>query len=341
MAQPVAPGELGSWRGENVRLSQVIDALGGLRRGGQRTATRASVTNLVLVAADDDEVERACDAVHRLGRRHPGRNIVVLPRPGARPDGIDASVLLHGSVAEGRPVWSEDIRLQVRGAPAEHLASLVEPLTLPDLPVVVWFVRGVPEPGDALVRAADSVVVDSGTLGADALAAGVAALARLARRRVALDLCWARLLPLRQLLAAQFDAPAVAPYASRVHRAEVGGPPAARLLLAGWLVARLGLAPPALSFSDAPSPAVRLAAGAAGDAAEVSVEEVGAAAGAVVRATARLAGAPAREDRVALPEDPLAWSLGEALTRRGRDRVYGQALHAAVDLVEPATDWRA
>ncbi|HVM02151.1 MAG TPA: glucose-6-phosphate dehydrogenase assembly protein OpcA, partial [Acidimicrobiales bacterium] len=211
MAQPLAPGELGSWRGENVRLSQVIDALGELRRGGQRTATRASVTNLVLVAADDDEVERACNAVHRLGRRHPGRNIVVLPRPGARPDGVDASVLLHGSVAEGRPVWSEDIRLQVRGAPAEHLASLVEPLTLPDLPVAVWFVRGVPEPGDALVRAADSVVV---------------------------DLCWARLLPLRQLLAAQFDAPAVAPYARRVHRAEVGGPPAARLLLAGWLVAR-------------------------------------------------------------------------------------------------------
>ncbi|HVM02859.1 MAG TPA: hypothetical protein VM263_09340, partial [Acidimicrobiales bacterium] len=70
--------------------------------------------------------------------------------------------------------------------------------------------------------------------------------------------------------------------------------------------------------------------------AEVAVEEVGAAAGGAVRADARLAGAPARQDRLALPEDPLAWSLGEALTRRGRDRVYGQALHAAVDLVAPA-----
>jgi hypothetical protein len=29
-----------------------------------------------------------------------------------------------------------------------------------------------------------------------------------------------------------------------------------------------------------------------------------------------------------LPDDSLPWSVGEALTRLGRDRVYEQALHA-------------
>ena len=332
MAQPVAPGELGSWRGENVRLGAVVDALGELRRGGERTATRASVTNLVVVAADEGEVERACDAVHRLGRRHPGRNIVLLPRPRATPDGIDASVLLHGSVAEGRPVWSEDIRLDVRGAPAAHLESLVEPLTLPDLPVAVWFVSGVPDPDGPLVRSADAVLVDSERPGAAAgdPRTGLAALSRLARRRVVLDLCWTRLRPWRQLLAAQFEVPAARPFASRVREIAVAGPEASRLLLGGWLAARLAVPASAVTFADGPSPAVRLVAGDGGATAEISVAEAPGGAGPVVRSTARVGGTALREDRLSQPDDPLAWSLGDALTRLGRDRVYGQALQAAL-----------
>lgn len=331
MAEPVAPTELGSWRGENVRLGQVIDALSELRRGGQRTATRACVTNLVVVAGAEEDVERACDAVHHLGRRHPGRNIVVLPRPGADPAGLDASVLLHGSVAEGRPVWSEDVRLDVRGAPARHLDSLVGPLTLPDLPVAVWYVRSVPQPGDLLLRAAGTVLVDADCLGSDGdVRTGVAALARLTRRHVVVDLCWERLRPWRQLLAAQFDVPRLRPYATQVREIAVAGPVGARLLLSGWLTSRLGLPASAVTLTDAASPAVRLVAGDGEQAAIVSVAEVAGTAGASVRSWATVAGRAGREDRLSQPDDPLAWSLGEALIRLRRDRVYGQALQAAL-----------
>lgn len=329
MAEPVADRELGSWRGEGVRLGEVIDALSELRRGSQRTATRASVTNLVIVAADDGQVERACDAVHHLGRRHPGRNIVVLPRPHAEPGGVDASVLLHGSVAEGHPVWSEDVRLEVRGTPATRLDSLIEPLTLPDLPVAVWFVHGVPDPDTPLLRAADAVLVDAGCLGdlgGDGRRAGLANLARLSRRRVVLDLCWLGLRPWRQLLATQFDLPELRPLATQVREIAVEGPVGARLLLAGWLAARLGVPAPAVTLGDAPALSARLVAGDA----VVSVAEMMGAAGAVVRAAVTVGGTGRREDRLSLPDDPLAWSLGEALTRLRRDRVYGQALQSAL-----------
>ncbi len=326
MAQPVAADELGRWRGENVRLGEVIDALAGLRRAEQRTATRTCVTNLVLVAADQGDVAVGCDAVHRLGRRHPGRNIVLLPRPGTEPAGIDADVLLHGSVSEGRPVWSEDVRLEVRGAAADHLDSLVEPLTLPDLPVAVWFVRGLPRPDDPLVGAATTVLVDSEGLDTDALSA----LARLVRRHVVFDLCWARLRPWRQLLAAQFEARAARPFVGGVHGIVVEGPASPRLLLGGWLSARLGVEPSAVTLRDGDAVKIRLEATAGEATATFAVTEVAGAGGPVVRATANVDGADLREDRLSGPDDPLAWSLGEALTRLGRDRVYGQALQAAL-----------
>lgn len=328
MAQPVVPGDLGAWRGEGVRLGQVLDALAELRRCEQGGATRASVTNLVVVARDEEEVDRACDAVHRLGRRHPGRNIGVLPLPDALPPGIDAGVRLHGAVVEGHQVWSEDVRLVVRGAAAAHLESLVDPLTLPDLPVAVWFVSGLPDPHDPLVRAANTVIVDSDTLDHHS---SVAAMAHLAGRRVVHDLCWTRLRPWRQLLAGLFEVPAARQFVRGVRSIEVEGPPWPCRLLGGWAASRLGLPASVVTGRAAGTPAVRLVAEHAGVVARFAAEQAeGKGGAAVVRATSTLTGRGVREDRLSLPEDPVAWALGEVLTRTGPDRTHGQALQVAV-----------
>lgn len=333
MAQPVAHSDLDSWRGEDVRLGQVLDALADLRHRQQGGATRASVTNLVVVARDEVEVEQACAAVHRLGRRHPGRNIVLLASPGAGPSGIDAEVLLHGSVAEGHPVWSEDVRLVVRGRLAGHLESLIEPLTLPDLPVAVWFVSGVPDPHDPLVLAATTVVVDGDTLAEDP---SVAAMARLAARRVVLDLCWERLRPWRHLLAGAFEIPAARPFLAGVKRVEVEGPQWPSALLGGWAASRLGLPAAAIGRTPADTPSIRLVTEHGGQVATFVAEQAEGAGGApIVRLVSSLASPGARQDRLSLPEDPVAWALGEVLARSGRDRVQGQALQAAVTLAGP------
>lgn len=323
--------ELGSWRGEGVRLGQVLDALSDLRCSGTRTATRTSVTNLVLVASTGADVTLGCDAVHRMGRRHPGRNIVLLARPGAGPPGIDAEVVLHGSVAGDLVMWSEDVRLDVRGPAATRLDSLVEPLTLADVPVTVWFVSGLPEPDDPLLEGADTVLVDT-----EAMAGGaVAAMVRLLRRRVVFDLCWTRLRPWRRLLAGLFEVPALRPYLDDVRSVEARGADSPALLLAGWVTSRLGLDPSAVRVVAAPSPGLRLVAGAGGASAAFTVEaaDPGPGGGAAVRARAELAGGATREDRVSLPDDPLAWSLAEALAHPGRDRTHVQALQGLVGFV--------
>lgn len=328
MAQPVAEGEIGSWRGEGVHLGQVLDALADLRHRQQRTATRASVTNLVLVAGGDAEAARACDAVHRLGRRHPGRNIALVSMPDAQPSGIDAEVALHGSVLEGHPVWSEDVRLVVRGAPTAHLESLIEPLTLPDLAVAVWFVSGLPGPHDPLVGAATIVVVDGDTFGDGT---SVAAMAGLAARRVVFDLCWERLRPWRQLLAGMFEVPGARPFLGGVQRVEVQGPAWPSVLLAGWAVSRLALPASAVRRTPATTPSIRLVAEHDGQEATFTAEQGEADGGApIVRAVSGLAAPGAREDRLTLAEDPVAWALGQVLTRTGRDRTQSQALQAAV-----------
>jgi glucose-6-phosphate dehydrogenase assembly protein OpcA len=327
LAHAVTTVELGSWRGEGVRLGQVLDALSELRRNGQRTATRASVTNLVVVVADEDEVERSCAAVHRLGRRHPGRNIVLLPRPDDGPARIDAEVLLHGSGEPGPAVWSEDVRLTVRGAPATRLGSLVQPLTLADVPVVVWFASSLPDPHDPLLDGADTVLVD--TAGHEG--GGMAAMAGLLRQRVVTDLCWIQLRPWRELLAALFEVPGGRPFLSGGREVHAGGGEGARLLLAGWVSSRLGLTPDTVQLEEGGPPRLRLVAehdGATG-VFTVELDQSGSGAG-VVRARAEVDGALLRHDRLPLPDDPLAWSLGQALTQPGRDRTHVQAVQGAL-----------
>lgn len=326
MAQPVDPAgpvELGAWRAEGVGVGEVLAALADLRRGEQRTATRTSVTNLVVVATGAADADRAWRTLHPAGGRHPGRTVVIVARPGAAP-GLDAEVGLHGAVAEGRAVWSEDVRLDVGGEAAAHLDSLVEPLTLPDLPVVVWFASGPPSPAEALLAVADAVVVDSGPGHPGTLAA----VAALDRRCVVHDLAWAALLPWRQLVAAQFEAADFRPFLAGVEGVAITGTGSAPLLLGGWLASRLGLACAAVEVAPGPGPALRIRARAGGARAGFAVDP--APGGSALEATASVDGRPPRVDRVSLPGDLAAWSLTRALTRTARDRAQGQALRAAL-----------
>jgi hypothetical protein len=50
----------------------------------------------------------------------------------------------------------------------------------------------------------------------------------------------------------------------------------------------------------------------------------------LVRASATVGGGLSRAELLPLPDDSLVWSLAEALTHLGRDRVWQQALAAGV-----------
>ncbi|MEO6121260.1 MAG: glucose-6-phosphate dehydrogenase assembly protein OpcA [Acidimicrobiales bacterium] len=332
MAQPLSAGaaasvstDLGSWRGEGVGMGQVVEALNDLRRSAQHAATRTSVVSLIVVAPDDALANRAAEAVRALAGCHPGRTVVVVCRPGDEPR-LDAEVALHADEAQGHQVWSEDVRLWVRGPLGRHLDSLVEPLTLPDLPVVVWFTGSPPGPSEPLLGPADAVVVDT----KEPAPAHLAAVAALDHRHTVLDLAWIRLTPWRTLLAGMFEMAALRPFLAGVHRAEVSGKPGARLLLGGWLVSRLGLPVDAVALAPGRHAAITLHAEHEGRRAEVRVGRTEGER--AVWARGDIDGRPDAEDRLALADDSMAWSLAEALTHLRRDRAHAQALQAALAL---------
>ena len=325
-----APGTvtLGAWRGREVRMAAVLDALDELRRGGLRTATRTTVVNLVVVAADRAEARAALEATRLFGSHHPARTLVLVPRPDDERGGFDADVGLSAGEAEGHSVWFEEVVLVVRGRAASHLDSLIEPLTLADLPTALWWTSGLPSASSRLAAEADVVVVDSRA--AAEAGTSLAPLVDLSRRHTTIDLSWIRLLPRRQLFAGLFDRPSLRPFLRDVRSARVVGAPGPRQLLAGWLVDRLGLSRDALSLADAPHAGIRLEASAGGRHGRFELERRDGEL--VVRARAFVDDEPPHEEAVALPEASLSWSLAQALMRLDRDPLWERALQVAIGL---------
>jgi glucose-6-phosphate dehydrogenase assembly protein OpcA len=223
-------------------------------------------------------------------------------------------------------LWFEDVTLRVRGRVIAHLDSLIEPLTLPDLPMVVWFVDGLPRPGDSLLSASDVLLVDARDFGdVDCFAQ----LLELVPHVPIVDLSWVRLRPWREMLTGLFDGPAFKPFAQLVRHAEVAGKTGPRHLLGGWLLDRLALAPGELHLEADDHVLMRLrAVGPDGRAATFEVGRTGDER--VVRAHAEVEGGPSSTAIVRLPEATPAWGLAAALSALHADPIYERALGRAL-----------
>jgi glucose-6-phosphate dehydrogenase assembly protein OpcA len=317
---------LDHWEGTDVKLGVVLQALEGLRRRYAHTASRTSVMTLVVVAGDEEEAMRASRAMGALGAHHPARMVVLRLFPDALESGVDARLAVYSSAGGGYPVTFEEIALTVRSAGCQHLDSIIEPFTLSDLPVVVWYPGALPDASDCLLPVADAVVVDSREAGA----AAFPRLLELARRQVLVDLSWERLVPWRELLSGLFDGAVYRPFVFGVSSIEVAGKPGPRAVLAGWLISRLGTDPAHVELASARHVSVRLQA-VDGDR-HGTFEAVRAEGERVVRAGAVIDGGPGHRELLPLPDDSLAWSLGRALTHLRRDGVWEGAIWAAVEL---------
>jgi glucose-6-phosphate dehydrogenase assembly protein OpcA len=321
-----APGELGTWEGRGVRMSEVLSALDELRRNADHTATRTTVLTLIVSVESRQAADDAFDVLRFLGA-HPARVLGVISEPEASAElGLDATVrLLEASVDEHR-VWYEDLCLTVRGPACGHLDSLVEPITLADLPVAVWFPSQLPARDDPLLSVADVLVVDAKEAGRQP----GKELQGFFGLRPVIDLAWIRLSPWRELLARLFDGPVYQPFVSGVHSAEVRGKPGPRRLLAGWLASRLNLPPTAIHMEDDLHASIRLEAHHAGHTGRFWVTRT--AGTRVVEAGAEIDDGPSHHEMVTLPDDTLPWSLSRALIRLRHDRVYEAAVKAAATL---------
>jgi glucose-6-phosphate dehydrogenase assembly protein OpcA len=238
-------------------------------------------------------MEAAEDVLAGLAERHPSRTIVLVPDPDAD-DALEARVSVN-CFASGhdRLICTETIRVRLCGERANWPASIVEPLLLPDLPVFLRW-RGLPpfgeEPFEELVDVVDRLIVDSTEW--PGLPTPYARFAEIFDRVVVSDIAWARTSRWRPQLASLW------PGIGGVKRIKVTGTESQAHLLAGWLRARLGHA---VELEHDPSDRL------------VGVEVDG-------------------EPAPFPPGDPPqpADLLSDELDRFSRDRIYEEAVHAAV-----------
>ena len=220
-------------------------------------ATRTSVLNLVVYAEGDEAAARAADTVAQLAGSHPSRAIIVAAYPRHDTASLDTTLSAHCHIASSGhgKFCCEQVTIEATGEAVEHVAGVVAPLLLPDLPTVLWW-QGVPpldsRPFQRLVEIADRLIVDVEQFGY-----GQAALLQVQKVRQALgahcalaDLAWTRLRPWRELIASLFDPPSIRPFVRHLEslRIEYVAPskdplpveaeqrtPPAILLLVAWI----------------------------------------------------------------------------------------------------------
>lgn len=227
---------------------------------GRHVAARTSVMNLVIIARTPEVAERCAAIVSRLTGRHPSRTLAVLSADPDGPSWIDARVQAFCVLPrEDAPeTCAELIFLTAGGEAGRHLAALVTPLLIHDLPVTLWW-PGEPSlasrPAQDLLAAADRLVVDGSAWSGDGLdrIRDLAALYDRFPRLSIRDFALVRQSRWREAIAAVFDMPEFLPYLTYLRRVsvtygthdETGAPGSTNVIKplyhVAWLASRLDL----------------------------------------------------------------------------------------------------
>jgi len=266
---PAAPGQpMLRWQSRAKSIDGIAAELGriwsaisltaeGPDGDERRVAARSSVMNLVVIAGRGEIGERVAAIVEGLTGRHPSRTLIVNPADPDGPAWLDAQIQAHCVLpSDSAPeTCSEMVYLTCGGESGQHLAGVVAPLLIHDLPVTVWW------PGEPhfesrsareLLPMADRVLVDGSGWSGDGLA-GLVAMAELPARfdlQIA-DFALLRQARWREAIASTFDRPTLLPYLGHLDRIDVhyaaqdGAPGMANVVRpmyhVAWLASRLGM----------------------------------------------------------------------------------------------------
>jgi len=212
-------------------VAEIEHELARLRSDSMALRTSA-MTHIAWAPPEWQQASR--ETLAGLAERHPSRTLLLFPREDGR-DGLDADVSLECFTLPelDRMVCTEVIEVRLHGDRAQVAASVVLPLTLPDLPVFLRW-RGQPTFGETsfeqLVDVVDRLVVDSSEW-PDA-PGRYAELAQYFDRVAVSDIVWTRTLRWRRAIAQLWPL--------EPDELEVVGPATEAALLAGWLRSRLG-----------------------------------------------------------------------------------------------------
>lgn len=329
------------------------------------SSIRLRVLNFVAFAREPTGVERFREVMGALPQRYPCRGILAVAAPGQEQLNASISAGFWRSASGARHVCSEEVRLVGSADQEPELASAVLALLVPELPVAIWLMDA-PDLGGRMSReileTADRVFFDTA---GQADAADVFDHILRAGREFELELCdlaWGRIATWRELVAQFFDGHDGMRELSQIQSIEVdGGSPrlsSEALLLAGWLVSRLGLSLAYLAPSGGRIEAtlydgtrgvtLRVARGPDGGAAplrEVRIRTAGALLSvgihpesAHMHVREERHGAPSHRTVASVPGDDAS-AIAAALDDRADPAIYAEALGSALALLAvPASD---
>ena len=237
-----------------------LPAMTAQAEGDERhIAARTSVMNLVVVARRPEIGEHCAAIISQLTGRHPSRTLICSPTDPDGPGWLDARITAYCMLArEGATeTCAETIYVTAGGDTGRHIAAIVEPLLVHDLPVTVWWPGETPlgsrQAGD-LLEDAQRLVIDGSAWTGDGLER-LREVARLvdAGQVSVFDFALVRQSRWREAIASAFDLPSFLPYLRSLRRIEVtygshdepGRPGTTNMVKplyhAAWLASRLGM----------------------------------------------------------------------------------------------------
>jgi len=226
---------------------------------GNHVVARTSVLNLVVLAVDEGTAERCAATIASAASRHASRSLILSAADPDGEPGLEASVeALSLTTAAGRiETGAETIYIRACGETGRHLASIIVPLLVHDLPVALWWPNDPPfdsHRAERLLPLADRLIVDGSAWSGNGLDT-MAKLATVAEglNLVAIDWALLRQSRWREAAASVYDLPDLRPYLGAVRRIDVAyatddpGDPAGDtnvvrpLYHVAWLASRLGM----------------------------------------------------------------------------------------------------
>ncbi len=227
--------------------------------GGHHVAARTSVLNLVVMAGDADTADACALTIAATAGRHASRSLVLTEVDPEGPSGLDARIeaLALTTSAGKAETGAEMIYVTAHGETGSHLASIIVPLLVHDLPVALWWPADPPfetHRAERLLPLADRLIVDGSAWSGCGLGM-LGQLAAVAEQRNLVVMDWALLRQSRwrEALASVYDLPDLRPHLGAVRRIEVeyaatkAGDPdgdtnvVRPLYHVAWLASRLGM----------------------------------------------------------------------------------------------------
>lgn len=235
----------GVWNAQDTSPAAVEAALRKLlaeRHEESDAYVPARVLNLIAIV-DREWKGEVQNRLERVGRFHASRTVLCAYEEGRT--SLDAFATMtaaeHNPKAGEIVALEERVELDVGPAHLHRLATIVDPLLVPDLITLVWSPHQHDDAVDELLGLAQVVLIDSVT--SPEPNAALRRSQELCKQAYVVDLAWVRTMPWRERIAATFDPPAWRPLLDRIDSMTVRQHPestTSAVLMLGWLATRLG-----------------------------------------------------------------------------------------------------